>query len=301
MKTKIILTAVMALAAVACSKTGHQQEVSEGLERITFAASDGDGLFQVTTKASAVTSLSAFNVSAVTGTAGSEVEAWNSTEFSQVPESNPAVYAANKFWPSDNPSYRFYASNLPLMFAAGGTTVAASNATDVVCAYLTDPTYEQQNTFTFKHIFARIGDVEVTATEGYTISNLTITVTPRVSGTYNLCTGAGQTDGTGWSSPVAGDVTTICARTEGLAPSASYTHTNDLWLIPGTYTLTAAWTATKDDYTQSFTGKTATVNLVAGSVNSISASIVGNATQITMGVSLTAWGENNIEVGTINI
>jgi hypothetical protein len=300
MKTRIFIAAVMALAAMACSRNGQNQELT-GRERITFAAADESGLFSVTTKADEVTALSAFYVSAVTSSAGVEASAWNSTEFSLVPASDPATYAANKFWPSSNPSYLFYASNLPLLFDAGETTVSASNATDVVCAYMTEPAYEQRNTLAFEHIFARIGDVIVTAEEGYTISNLTITVTPKVSGTYNLRTGAGQSDGTGWSSPENGSETTICSRTEGIAPSASYTHSNDVWLIPGSYTLTAGWTATKDDYTQSFTGKTATVDIVGGKVNSISASIVGNATQINLGVSLTAWGTNDINVGTISL
>ena len=290
-----------ALVAVACSKTGHQQQEFEGKERIVFAASDGDGLFSVTTKADAVTALSAFYVAAVTSAAGVEASAWTSTEFSLVPASDPATYASGKYWPSSNPSYLFYGSNLPLTFGAGGTTVSATNATDVVCAYMTEPTYQEKNTLTFQHIFARIGEVSVTAEDGYTISNLTITLTPKVSGTYNLKEGAGSTDGTGWSSTADGTVTTICSRTEGIAPSSSYTQSNDVWLVPGTYTLTAGWTATKDDYTQSFSEKTATVNLVAGKVNSISAGIVGNATQITLGVSLTAWSGNSIDVGTISL
>lgn len=290
-----------ALVAMACSRNGQNQELI-GRERITFAAADESGLFSVSTKADEVTALSAFYVSAVTSSAGVEASAWNSTEFSLVPASDPATYAANKFWPSSNPSYLFYASNLPLLFDAGGTTVSASNTADVVCAYMTEPAYEQRNTLAFEHIFARIGEVSVTAQDGYTISNLTITVTPKVSGTYNLRTGAGQTDGTGWSSTVdANEATTICARTEGIAPSSSYTQSNDVWLVPGTYTLTAGWTATKDDYTQSFSEITATVNLVAGKVNSISAGIVGNATQITLGVSLTAWSGNSIDVGTISL
>ena len=111
--------------------------------------------------------------------------------------------------------------------------------------------------------------------------------------------GAGQTNGTGWSSPDIGTETTICSLSSALEPSASYTHPNDVWLVPGSYTLTAEWTATKDDYTETFTGKHATVNLTAGKINSISASIVGDATELVLGVSLTPWGTNSVDVGTI--
>ena len=104
MKTRFIIAAVMALAAMACSRNGQNQELT-GRERITFAAADESGLFSVSTKADEVTALSAFYVSAVTSSAGVEASAWTSTEFSLVPASDPATYAANKFWPSSNPSY----------------------------------------------------------------------------------------------------------------------------------------------------------------------------------------------------
>lgn len=301
MKNNLILTALLTMVAVSCLKTEPRQEAmdSDDAGRITFAASDKNGFFQVLTKTDVVTSLPTFYASASTGTAGSETKVWDNVLFTY--DNDRSLYAADKYWPRTDPSYHFRASNVTMTFAAGDATVSATNTQDVVCAYEPDPTFKEKNTLTFEHIFARIGDVTVTATGGYTISDVTITLTPKVSGTYNIRTGSGQTNGTGWSSTTDGSVTTICSRAAAIEPSANYKQTNDVWLVPGSYTLTASWTATKDDYTETFTGKNAIVNLAAGKVNAIAASIVGDATEITFGVTLTAWGTNSIDVGTISL
>jgi hypothetical protein len=127
----------------------------------------GAEAFRVETKASSGTSettlLSSFYVTAVSGSAGSEALAFNSAEFTQVPASNPATYKGSKVWPASDQSWKFYGSSLPLTFHADGTTVTASNTTDVVCAYLTNGTYKTKNILTFEHIFARVGNVNVTA------------------------------------------------------------------------------------------------------------------------------------------
>ena len=234
------------------------------------------------TKASAVTSLSSFYVSAVTGSAGSESSAFNSTQFTQVPGSSPAVYKGSKFWPASNQNYKFYASNRPLTFAASGTTVSATNTTDVICAYLTSSTYKAKNTLSFEHIFARIGNVTVSADAPYTISNVNISITPKTGGTYNLRTGA-------WSSTTDGSSTTIA--------SAIGSNSNDLYLVPGTYQLTASWTARQGSYREDFFNKSVNVTLVAGRINNIICTFTGDNLPVIPSIGVFTINWNGDKVG----
>ena len=237
------------------------QSFGDGIMVTTSSTPMPDAFVSDGTKASAVTSLSSFLVSAVTGSAGSESSAFNSTQFMQVPGSSPATYKGSKMWPASNQNYKFYASNRPLTFAAAGTIVSATNTTDVICAYLTSSTYKAKNTLSFEHIFARIGNVTVSADAPYTISNVNISITPKTGGTYNLRTGA-------WSSTTDGSSTTIA--------SAIGSNSNDLYLVPGTYQLTASWTATKGSYREDFSNKTVNITLVEGKVNNITCVLSGN-------------------------
>ena len=248
-------------------------------ERICFGSEGID--ISVGTKASEVTSLSSFYVSAVTGSAGSEVSAWTSTQFNQVPASSPAVYSSDKYWPASNPEYKFYGSNLALNFAAGGTYVNASNATDVVCAYLSSPTYRTKNTLSFEHIFARLCRVDVAAQTGYTISNISMYITPKTGGTYNLRTGAGHTDGTGWSSIATGSATLISNKTGAT--------NNDIYMVPGTYSITCTWTATDPSGASvTHTNEASTLPIKGGATNNISVVLGGD---IVLGVDLQDYCE----------
>ena len=248
----------------------------------------------VDTKASVVDDASlassGFNVTCTTGSVGSETQVWNNVAFTK----SGSYYVAGgdgKWWPATNPSYHFYGANAAITFNAGGPTVEATNATDVVCAYMPSPAYKTPNTLEFKHIFARITDVTMEAATGYTISGISVTITPKTGGTYNLRTGSGQTDGTGWSSLTTGSATGIANATPG-------TKSNDLYLVPGTYTLTASWTATRGEYTQTFTGRTCDISVIGGKCNTITANFTGDATQVMFDVSVTDWGSNTIAIGT---
>ena len=248
-------------------------------DEIVFGA---DAQIEAQTKASSgtteTTSLTSFYVSAVTGSAGSESSAWTSTQFSQVAGSSPATYKGSKMWPASNPSYKFYVSNRPLTFAAAGTTVSATNTTDVVCAYLTNGTYKTKNTLTFEHIFARFGRVDVAAESGYTISNISIRITPKTGGTYNLRTGAGKTDGTGWSSVTTGSATVVA--------NATGANANDIYLVPGTYEVKATWTATQSGTSITYTDKVVNVPAVGGKANNYTVTLGG---EITFGVDLVEY------------
>ena len=276
--------ALLALAAIALLGTSCQRElalpdvtVQDG--QIVFG-SEGLGV-TVETKATEVTSLSSFYVSAVTGSAGSEASVWNSAKFSQVPGSSPASYTGGKYWPASNPGYKFYGSNVALNFAAEGTYVNASNATDVVCAYLSSPTYNTKNTLSFEHIFARLCRVDVAAQTGYTISNIQMYITPKTGGTYNLRTGAGHTDGTGWSSVATGSATLISNKTGAT--------NNDIYMVPGVYQITCSWISTDPSGASvTYTDKVTSLPIKGGATNNISVVLGGD---ILLGVDLQDYCE----------
>ena len=276
----IVTLAAIAVAGASCLQL-EQPVLIENLsgDEIVFGA---DAHIEAETKASSgtteTTSLTSFYVSAVTGSAGSESSAFNSTQFSQVQGSSPATYKGSKMWPSSDQSYKFYASNRPLTFAAAGTTVSATNTTDVVCAYLTNGTYKTKNTLTFEHIFARFGRVDVVAESGYTISNISIRITPKTGGTYNLRTGAGKTDGTGWSSVTTGSATVVA--------NATGANGNDIYLVPGTYEVKATWTATQSGTSITYTDKVVSVPIVGGKTNVVSIVLGG---EILLGVDLVEY------------
>ena len=296
-KTFFILFLACLELAVSCCKQDDAEYTPDG--QIAFRASGAAFDVTVDTKATEVSepslAVSGINVSCTTGSAGSESTVWNSVAFAI----NAGVYKASgspKAWPESNAYYNFYASNAAMIFDAAGTTVNATNATDVVCAYLPYGTtsstarYKVTNTLNFEHIFARIGNVTFSAADGYTITDISVTITPKTGGTYNIRTGAGHTDATGWSNLTTGSPVSIARSTPGM-------QSNDLYLVPGTYVLTAGWTASQGGYTKTYSGIECEVTIVGGSVNAITANLVGEATDISVGVSVQAWGNNGINVG----
>lgn len=286
--------AVFAAGLVSCNKNiMNPEEPLEYSDEIVFKTKGISPAFNVSTKATVVNALASFYASATTGAAESEVQVWNSQTFTSDGAETP-TYSGDKWWPITDPSYHFYASNSAITFDANGCTVAATNATDVVCAYMSSPTYKVKNTLTFNHIFARLGTVTVTEISNYTISGMTISITPKTGGTYNIRTGA-------WSSPTTGSATVIADSSENAFITHVSTNVNDIYLVPGTYTLTATWTATKGNYTQTFSSKTADVTLVAGKVNNISANLTGDATELTFGVEITEWDSATVNAGTFPV
>jgi len=282
MKTKaiIILSALLAPVPFSCSKENVQVSDNGQFKQIVFTA-EGEGInVSAETKTSAVTSLPSFNVNCVTGNLGSTEHSEFNSAFT-----GTGSYTGGKYWPSTNPSYKFYASNIAITPAATGPTVAASNSTDVVCAVCSSPTYLSSNALTFNHIFARLGATTVTVQSGYSLSGFTLTITPNTGGTYNLFTGNGQTDGTGWSDLTAGSATTI-------ATASGANTATDIYLVPGNYNLTASYTLTKDAYVITKTNVTRSVAITGGKINAISATLGGaSATEITFTVSVTPWGD----------
>lgn len=266
----IYIIFILGILAPACQKPAATEEA---LMPIVFSAAEGG--MELETKAAEVTTanLTSIYVTATRGTVGeSETATFTSANFTGTAGGD---FNGGKYWPSTNPTYHFYSSNVSHSFSSNSCTVAANTETDVVCAYLESPSYLTKNTLTFNHIFGRVGTMTVNPTPGYSISAVTVYITPRTSGTYNLRTGA-------WSSVSDGAQTTLG------------TSNNNLYLVPGDYTLTISYTLTKGEFVKSYTHN-ATVNLSAGVTNNITATTFPDeAEQIIVSVSVAEWGTNNI-------
>ena len=241
---------------------------------------------EVSTKATEVTSsnLGTFNVIAASGAAGSQSQVWSTTA-SQV--GSTAVWTTDKYWPSTDQGYTsFYASNAVLTFNAAGPTVSpADNSVDVVVAHNSSPTYREQNSLEFEHIYARVRNIVLNTQSGYELSAVSASLqSPVTGGTYNLRTNA-------WT-PGAASANQAMGAFSGT--TSAQTSTNDYWLVPGDYTLSVSYTLTKGDYQESFT-KTGTVTLLQCCNNTITATAVGgSASEIVFGVSVFPWNSNEI-------
>lgn len=278
-------------------------KVSFGVEGLVFAEAE--------TKVDAVTSLSSFKASATYGTAGSETSKWNNVTFTS-DGGAPATYSADKWWPTTDEHYHFYGSNNDITFYSGGSTITATGdnstgAKDVVCAYRAylAADYRVKVPLTFNHIYARIGQVQVTSKAPYAVSNVSIWLkNVKTGGVYNIRTGSGQTNGTGWTSktPTSAVNRLIYNYNTSVGAGSSHTETNDIYVVPGDYYIIATWTATKDDYTQTFNNIDSSVgghsiSLVGGKINKITATLTGTATEITFSVSVTPWGNETVSYG----
>ena len=247
MNMKKILAIAAALALLACAREPalHRQG-----KAIVFAASEPH--YSLETKTAETTGLSSFRVVATRGSSGSEVNCWSNVLFSRSGD----VYYGGQLWPVDDPSYHFYAANVTLTPGATGARLTAANTTDVVCAYLPHPDYEQTNVLHFKHIFARIGGVKLLAETGYTVTDIQVRLQPRTGGVYDIAAGAGHTDETGWSQLVTGTDTVI--------GSALGENACNIYLVPGIYTARVSWTWQKTGGAATAASRQTLLDLEAG-------------------------------------
>lgn len=282
-KLFIIAAAAACVLTVSCK---HDPIPAEETDEIVFTASDAMSAEVTTKAASPVNSLQStgFYASATTGS-DSESVLWNNAPFVY----DSGQYTGGKYWPLTNNGIHFYASNKAITFNESGCSVEGISAktNDVVCAYLSNPTWKVRNELTFEHVFSRVGTVTAYGPTGYTVTSFSIRFTPYIEGNYNIKTGQ-------WSNLT----TDSSSATKTIATAISSENSNDLWIIPGTYTLTASYTLSKGSgagsYTESIT-KTAEVTLEAGKINNIQTTLPsGNATDIAFDVTVTPWSNNSI-------
>ena len=228
---------------------------------------------QVQTKTTAITSVpSTLYYSMTTGTLGSAETSKKESASGNVGSGKIATGVYQSLTPT---SYNYYVSNAAITFAASGSTISAVNTTDVIAGKVTSK--ETNPSVKLDHVFARTGTLTLNTQSGYTLSNVSWKIessTAGTGGTYNIAKNI-------WTSVTA-------------LSSTAITETSDLYLVPGDYTLSVTYTLTMGDWKQTFTKK-ATVTLVAGKVNNISGTASGgNASEISITVTLTEWGTNNI-------
>lgn len=274
-KSLFVLALAVASAAVACKKTAPVTS-----QEITFRMAHSP--VSVSTKASEVTALSSFGVTATTGVSGAEVPAWENVTFS-----GWEIFTGGKWWPETDPGFRFYAANSPIALVHGEVVMQARNTTDIVTAYLPNPAYKTVNNITFQHIFARLRNVSVGVEPGYTLSNVSVSFTPKTGGIYHIAGGYGHSDGTGWTDVEDGTLQQLSEATGGNKQL-------DLYLVPGEYVLTASWTATKGDFSITHTNKRYVASLVGGKENDLSITLFGEESDQESAhfcVSLEQWGQ----------
>lgn len=188
------------------------------------------------------------------------------------------------WYQTDTPTaYNYYVSNNSITFAAGGSTISASNGTDVIAGCTQGATDSTTPSVTLDHVFARTGTLTCNTQSGYTISNISWKIksksggTGGTAGTYNIAT-------KGWNG-----VTALSEQ--------ALTSSTDLYCTPGAYTVSVTYTLTKGEYTKSFT-KSGDVTLVAGKINNIVCTAIGgNASGIVLSVSLTQWSSETLNLG----
>ena len=302
MKKAFYLLFVGALALVACNKQMTDVPVDADASEIVFTTRGGFGF---ETRATPVTTadVNTIYVNATTGSS-SETAVFTSVAFTKTGND----WKGGKFWPETNPNYHFYVANVALTHTANGATVSPANAnTDIVVDYVASPTHKSKTTVELEHIFAQVGTVSMKAPAGYAVTDMKVSLQPVVAGTYNLKSDA-------WSSRGSAQAATYILGTASAgvtisteSNNATYTGSdNDLWLVPGSYVLTASYVISKGDYSKTVTGATCTVTLVQGKNNNIGPTVAGGVDQpnipepddiseITFGVTVTPWEDQHVD------
>ena len=277
-KSLIVFAAAAAVFAQSCNKdmcsVSGRQAPAGGDREICFCAPDPD--VEVGTKVEEVTAqnLASFNLLANVGGISSQTQQWTVTA---TRDGSSDTYLTGKYWPYANPSYHFYASNVTMTSVANGATVTVDGNTDVICAYNDSPTFGSVNQLNFTHIFSRIGGVSVVSSKDYGITDLSVVIKScKTGGTYDIRTLT-------WSNPTVTDK----ALTVG---------DNDLYVVPGAYTLSVTYTFTKGDYVGTFT-KTANIELTVGKAHTIDITLAADpAVPLTVTVKVSAWTSKTIPI-----
>lgn len=180
------------------------------------------------------------------------------------------------FWSAKDDGFKFYAASVSITDVPEGAYIdVADNTEDVVAAVCEHPVYKEVNELEFRHVLAKIGTVTVTAEPKYTLSDVSVTIVPRVSGRYHLYAGHGKNDATGWTD-----------TTEG-SPVILTEEDNALYLVPGYYTLKLTYTLERSIYKETFTDVLTKEFLLEKGVASDIALALPDANETITGVSVT--------------
>ncbi len=244
--------------------SGRDPETRSGAEAETYE----DSLFRITyedlepvasgdeeaTRAVSVTTqsnLTSFYLNTTAGTSESVVS--TNVVFTGKSGGNYSA-TGGMYWPSDDPSYHFYASNIQLQTTGSTYHLLTCPADqDVVYAYNASPAHRQVNSLAFNHVYGRIGTVSISVPDGYTATLTSAAITASKSGTFNVKTGS-------WASA-------------STAQSISLSSSNDVWIVPGTYEMSATFTLSDGKTTQKGITRSGSVTISANKVNNIAVKV----------------------------
>ena len=267
----VSLAAVVAVAS--CNKDAAPAPAGGASREIILNVGDGMNAVVDTKAVTPTTSLSSVYWGASTGTTTETVKWATASKAVSSGKVNTGYYQT-----ATPTAYNYYAANQTFT-VAGDMTVANAN-TDIVAGRTAQNSITTPS-ITLNHIFARTGTLTCNAQSGYTVSGVSWKIVGKseingTAGTYNMKSQS-------WT-----------AASTKLSTATAITSSSDMYLIPGTYTLQVTYTLKKgDDYTKTFT-KSADVTLVAGKVNNVTVTALGgDASEIVLSLSLTAWGSQN--------
>lgn len=281
-KKSFILAGLAALSMVSCTKRSSMPETDID---VPLFDTDGEIVLVVdngvpNTKVTAISSIpSSLYLERTTGTWKSESAKNNSASFSV----SSGKINTGWYQTASPTAYNYYISNSPITFAAGGSTVAATNTTDVIAGCTQAATTSTTPSAALEHVFARTGTLSTTITGGYTLNSASYKIKSNsgagTGGTYNIATKA-------WSGTTALSETALANNT-------------DLYLVPGSYTLTGTFNYTRGEFTRTVT-KTANITLEANKINNIKVTLAISgsdaATEIIVGVTLSPWASKDLNV-----
>lgn len=281
-----MIAAALVAGLVSCNKSEptafRPEDEATGEEIVLNLEGDLDVNIGVDTKATAVTSVPSTLYWGATTTSGStESVKWSAA--SATVSSNKI--ATGKYQTASATSYNYYVaspSNTTNIMTIGNPTTLAvpNNSYDIVAGRLASNNTTSPSV-ALGHIFARTGSFTFANYSGYTVSNVSYTIVGKstingTAGTYNMTTSA-------WT-----------AASTKLTSATAITGSSDMYLIPGTYTISCTFTLTKGDFTNTYT-RTCDAVLAQGKINNFTVTCsLDPAVQIQISVSLTAWANNAV-------
>ena len=208
------------LLLVSCIKISEDTTSSA---EIAILFKTGDAGIKGGAEATDQIELESFYVSAMNRMTGMAPLDWQNISFWK----EGSNYFGKKYWDIDNRCFSFFASNIVMSFEHGDPEISVTNRRDALYSSIANPLYKDINTLAFEHVFAKIGSVSVEPATGCAIKEVSISMTPKTAGTYDLLTAQ-------WSSAEEGELLTI----ECPAP---WFEIENLLLIPAEYELSLEW------------------------------------------------------------
>jgi len=271
----IYLTAATVLA-MSCTKESRYGDVDDNKgKEIRFETGVLNAEFQTRVTAVTLDNIGSFQVMTTTGSEGTETLVWSVIATKDESASSGNVYQTGKYWPDSDPSYHFYASNESISLESGVPVLSADGSTDVVAAITRSSTYLSTNTLNFSHIYSRVGTVSVSSKNGYDVSGISVSLlNTATGGKYNLSSYS-------WDEKNSSTVSLQVGS-------------NDVYVVPGTYTISVTYTFTKGDYSHEFTS-TGDVIFLSNKICNLAISLTGDpAVPVSFNVTMTEWATKNI-------